>query len=192
MHSIGVWRNKVIESSFSPKPNSNDSEEEGDETMNEFLSRFVRNIQMGRGLEKGDLEHMLSPVVATVSQEFSEDLWKTEWEMEESDFYKRLNRVREEECCREKAAEEGENSVTMGEQKPKVVTFSYETREDEAQDSWAYLSDPEWAEVADRIHESEERDWPEEPKPISGKCILVTEKILPLKEEDPSLLIVNG
>ncbi|KAJ6670223.1 hypothetical protein OIU74_030256, partial [Salix koriyanagi] len=79
--------------------------------------------------------------------------------MEESDFYKRLNRVREEECCREKAAEEGENSVTM---------------------------------VADRIHESEERDWPEEPKPIPGKCILVTEKILPLKEEDPSLMIVNG
>jgi hypothetical protein len=36
------------------------------------------------------------------------------------------------------------------------------------------LSDPEWAEVADRIHESEERDWPEEPKPISGKCKLVT------------------
>ncbi|KAG5250440.1 pentatricopeptide repeat-containing protein [Salix suchowensis] len=154
--------------------------------MNELLSRSVRNIQMGRGLEKGDLEHMLSPVVATVSQEFSEDLWKTEWEVsnavledmekERNDFYKRLNRVREEKCCREKAAEEGENS----------------TREDEAQDSWAYLSDPEWAEVADRIHESEERDWPEEPEPISGKCILVTEKILPLKEEDPSLLIVNG
>ncbi|KAF9686815.1 hypothetical protein SADUNF_Sadunf02G0029000 [Salix dunnii] len=66
------------------------------------------------------------------SQEFSEDLWKTEWEgvgkwvcekMEESDFYKRLNSVREEESCREKAAEEGENSVTMGEQKPKAVTF---------------------------------------------------------------------
>uniref|UniRef100_A0A6N2KT14 Uncharacterized protein n=1 Tax=Salix viminalis TaxID=40686 RepID=A0A6N2KT14_SALVM len=96
--------------------------------------------------------------------------------------WKRLNRVREEECCREKAAEDGENSVTMGEQNPK-------TWEDEVQDSWAYLSDPEWAEDADRIHESEERDWPEEPKPISGKCILVTEKILPLKEEDPSLLI---
>ena len=32
------------------------------------------NARWGGGLEKGDLEH-------TTSQEFSEDLWKTEWEV---------------------------------------------------------------------------------------------------------------
>lgn len=46
------------------------------------------------------------------------------------------------------------------------------------------LSDPKWTEVADKIHESGKDLWPQEPKPITGKCKLVTDNILSLKEED--------
>ncbi|KAA8537612.1 hypothetical protein F0562_027220 [Nyssa sinensis] len=54
------------------------------------------------------------------------------------------------------------------------------------------LSDPKWAEVADKIHETGEVIWPQEPKPLSGKCKLVTERILSLKEEDnPSPLLAE-
>lgn len=95
--------------------------------------------------------------------------WACE-KMEESGFYERLTRVREE----EKAAEEGRNCVTRGEEKPKVVTLPMRHGKMKHKIYGLDLSDPEWAEVADRIHESEERDWPEEPKPISGKCKLVT------------------
>ncbi|KAJ6938536.1 hypothetical protein NC651_005075 [Populus alba x Populus x berolinensis] len=94
--------------------------------------------------------------------------------MEESGFYERLTRVREE----EKAAEEGRNSVTLGEEKPKVVTLPMRHGKMKHRIYGLDLSDPEWAEVADRIHESEERDWPEEPKPLSGKCKLFEKKAL--------------
>ncbi|CAK7346354.1 unnamed protein product [Dovyalis caffra] len=259
----------LIESSFNPKLNAKDSEEE-DETMNEFLSRFVW-IMRGKlsevykdcdkqtidgmlliivgkvvsEMEKGGLEHMFSAAVATASQDFSEDLWKTVWEvsnavledmekerkkekmkgflqceevqemcrfageigirgdllrefrfkwarekMEESDFYEGLKRSREEEG--KNAVTMGEEAVTMGEEKPKVVTLPMRHGKIKYKIYGLDLSDPKWAEVADRIHEAEELDWPEEPKPISGKCKLVTEKIVALKEEDdPSPLIVQ-
>lgn len=81
--------------------------------------------------------------------------WACE-KMEESGFYERLTRVREE----EKAAEEGRNSVTLGEEKPKVVTLPMRHGKMKHRIYGLDLSDPEWTEVADRIHESEERDWP--------------------------------
>lgn len=103
MHTIG--ETKLIGSSFNPKHNANDSEDE-DETMNEFLSRFVW-IMRGKltevykdsdketingmllvivgevvsEMEKGGLEQMLDVSVATLSQGFSRDLWKTVWEV---------------------------------------------------------------------------------------------------------------
>ena len=118
--------------------------------------------------------------------------------MEESDFYEGLKRLREEVRAQEKAEEEGKNTVamgeeavTMGEEKPKAVTLPMRHGKINYKIYGLDLSNPKWAKVADRIHELEEHDWPEEPKPISGKCKLVTEKILPLKEEDgPSPLIV--
>ncbi|KAJ6730936.1 hypothetical protein OIU85_021692 [Salix viminalis] len=74
--------------------------------MNEFLSRFVRNIRMGRGT----LEKRVGSEQCRVGGYGKE--------VENEGFF-----AMEEECCREKAAEDGENSVTMGEQNPKVVTF---------------------------------------------------------------------
>ncbi|KAJ6681159.1 hypothetical protein OIU74_019603 [Salix koriyanagi] len=248
MHTIG--ETKLIGSSFNPKHNANDIEE--DETMNEFLSRFVW-IMRGKltevykdcdkqtinnmllvivgkvvsEMEKGGLDQMLDVAVATLSQEFSRDLWKTVFEvsnavladmekekkkekmkgflqceevqelcrfaaeigirgdmmrefrfkwarekMEESDFYESLKRLREEVKAQEKAEEEGKNAVamgeeaaTMGEEKPKLLIESMSQKSS---------------------------IWPEEPKPISGKCKIVAEKILALKEEDdPSPLLAE-
>lgn len=276
MHTIG--ETKLIGSSFNPKHNANDSEEE-DETMNEFLSRFVW-IMRGKltevykdsdketingmllvivgevvsEMERGGLEQMLDVSAATLSQGFSRDLWKTVWEvsnavladmekerkkekmkgflqceevqelcrfaaeigirgdmmrdfrfkwarekMEESDFYEGLKRLREEVRAQEKAEEEGKNAVAMGkeavimdEEKPKVVTLPMRHGKINYKIYGLDLSNPKWAQVADRIHESEKLDWPEEPKPISGKCKIVTEKILALKEEDdPSPLLAQ-
>ncbi|KAJ9186566.1 hypothetical protein P3X46_002123 [Hevea brasiliensis] len=96
------------ELSFKPKFNFKDSEED-DGTMNEFLSRFVW-IMRGKlsevyvdcdkqtidsmlliivdkvvsELEKGSLERMLGATVAIPSEDFSEDLWKTVWEVSNS------------------------------------------------------------------------------------------------------------
>ncbi|EOA39782.1 hypothetical protein CARUB_v10008438mg [Capsella rubella] len=54
------------------------------------------------------------------------------------------------------------------------------------------LSDPKWGQVADKIHEAEEEaDW-KEPKPVTGKCRLVMEKLESLHEgDDPSGLLAE-
>ncbi|KAA8537613.1 hypothetical protein F0562_027221 [Nyssa sinensis] len=87
-----------------PELDLHNSEDDG--TMNEFLSRFVW-IMRGKlsevysdtdkktidgmlliivgkvvsEMEKGGLEEMLGAAVATPSQDFSEDLWRTVWEV---------------------------------------------------------------------------------------------------------------
>ncbi|CAK9176376.1 unnamed protein product [Ilex paraguariensis] len=260
-----------------------DTEEDG--TMNEFLSRFVW-IMRGKlneaypdfdkkaidsmlliivgkvvlEMEKGGLEQMLSAAAATPSQDFSEDLWKTVWEvsnvvledmekarkkekmkgflqseevkemyrfasevgirgdmlrelrfkwarekMEESEFYQSLERLQKEEG---QARQEGNETVgkeygTMGEEavgddtgvaeeKSKVVTLPKRRGKIKYKIYGLDLSDPKWAEVADKIHETGEVIWPQEPKPISGKCKLVTESIFSLQEEDdPSPLLAE-
>lgn len=263
-----------------PKLDSKDFEdEEEDETMNEFLSRFVW-IMRGKlsevypncdketieamllvvvgkvvsEMEKGALEHMLGAVVATPSQDFSEDLWKTVWDvsnmvlddmrkekkkekmkgflqseevkemcrfagevgirgdmlrefrfkwasekMEETEFYESLERMREEARAQEeeeksegKQAETMSDEAVMGEEKPKVVTLPKRRGKIRYKIYGLDLSDPKWAEVADKVHERGEFLWPQEPKPISGKCKLVTERILSLNEEDdPSPILAE-
>ncbi|KAM4121995.1 hypothetical protein ACB094_01G048300 [Castanea mollissima] len=262
------------------KPNSEEFEDEDEDgTMNEFLSRFVW-IMRGKlyevytdcdketieamllvivgkvvsEMEKGGLEQMLGAAVATPSQDFSEDLWRTVWEvsnmvlddmrkekmkekmkgflqseevkemcrfagevgirgdmlrefrfkwarekMEESEFYESLERMREEARAQDEGEKsEGKQAETMGdedvmaEEKPKVVSLPKRRGKIRYKIYGLDLSDPKWAEVADKIHERGELIWPEEPKPISGKCKLVTESILSLnEEEDPSPVLAE-
>ena len=277
IHSIP--ETKLNGSSTDPELQSDDSE---DATMNEFLSRFVWimrrklmevypecNKQTMDGMllilvqkvvsemEKGGLEQMLDAAVATPSQDFSEDLWKTVWEvsnlvlndmkkarnkekmktflqseevkemsrfageigirgdmlrelrfkwarekMEESEFYENLERLRE-----EAQAEEGEEAQAKGVEavgneevvvddsvgdgkKEMVVSLPKRHGKIRYKIYGLDLSNPKWTEVADKVHEREEIVWPQEPKPISGKCKIVTENILTMKEEDdPSPLL---
>ncbi|KAF3775538.1 Pentatricopeptide repeat-containing protein [Nymphaea thermarum] len=54
------------------------------------------------------------------------------------------------------------------------------------------MSDPKWGDVAERLSQAEKVIVPEEPKMITGKCKLVTQKILSLSEnEDPSALLAE-
>lgn len=258
---------------------SDDSEEDG--AINEFLSRFVW-IMRGKlsdsypecdkgtidgmlliivekvvsEIEKGGVEQMLGSAVESPSQDFSEDLWKTVWEvsnmvlddmkkaakkekmkgflqseevkemcrfageigikgdmlrelrfkwarekMEESEFYQSLERLREEARAQEKNEEAvgnqgdvmAEGTVVMAEEeKPEALSLPKRRGKIRYNIYGLDLSDPKWASVADKVRESGEIIWPQEPKPISGKCKLVTEKILSLTEkDDPSLLLAE-
>ncbi|KAI9200239.1 hypothetical protein LWI28_004708 [Acer negundo] len=266
---------KLISSSVEVKADSEDKE---DENLNDFLSRFVwimrRELseaypdcdketvdgmlliivrKVVAEMEKGGLEQMLGSAESKPSQDFSEDLWKTVWEvsnsvledmekarkkekmkgflqaeevkkmcrfagevgirgdmlrelrfkwarekMEESEFYEDLQKLREEAQAQEQEdqanaeaqGEEGEEGVGM-EETPKVVTLPKRHGKIKYKIYGLDLSDSKWAEVADKINESGEVMWPEEPKQITGKCKLVTEKILSLKGEDPSPLLAE-
>ena len=255
---------ELSDSASDPKLDPEESEEDG--TMNEFLSRFVWIMRRKLSevysdcdkktidgmlliivekviseMEKGGLEQMLGAVEATPSHDFSEDLWKTVWEvsnevlddmlkarkkekmkgflqseevkemyrfagevgirgemlremrfkwarekMEESEFYQSLERFREEESHFQKEEEAVHNkSEIMGEEavgydsvdqeKPKVVSLPKRHGRIRYKIYGLDLSDPKWAEVADKIHETEEVISPQEPKPISRKYKLVTE-----------------
>ncbi|GFS41501.1 pentatricopeptide (PPR) repeat-containing protein [Actinidia rufa] len=253
-------RTELSDSASDPKLDPEESEEDG--TMNEFLSRFVWIMRRKLSevysdcdkktidgmlviivekviseMEKGGLEQMLGSVEATPSHDFSEDLWKTVWEvsnevlddmrkarkkekmkgflqseevkemyrftgevgirgemlremrfkwarekMEESEFYQSLERFREEESHFQKREEAvhnkseimGEEAVgydsVVDEEKPKVVSLPKRHGKIRYKIYGLDLSDPKWAEVADKIRETEKVISPQEPKPISGKC----------------------
>ncbi|XP_030490095.2 pentatricopeptide repeat-containing protein At1g03560, mitochondrial [Cannabis sativa] len=258
------------------------AEEEEDGVINEFLSRFVW-IMRGKltdsypdfnketidgmllvivekvvlEIEKGGVEQMLgsSAESTTASQEFSEDLWITVWEvsnmvmddmkkavkkekmkgflqceevkelcrfageigirgdmlrelrfkwarekMEESEFYQGLERLRDEAKAQDEQGEEAvadgaEAAVVVGaeeEDKPKAVSLPKRRGKIRYKIYGLDLSDPKWAMVADKVNEAAEVIWPEEPKPISGECKLVTDKIVSLTEkDDPSPLLAE-
>ncbi|OVA19078.1 Pentatricopeptide repeat [Macleaya cordata] len=132
--------------------------------------------------------------------------WAKE-KMQEFEFYQNLESIRqqdqlaqEEEEAKAKNAgadaveeavivEDGDN-VDVEEKKPKVVALPQRKGKIKYKIYGLDLSDAKWAEVADRIHEAEKLITPEEPKPITGKCKLVNEKILSLTtEDDPSSLL---
>lgn len=254
-----------------------DDNDNYDSAMNEFLSRFVwimrkrvtesypnSNKQTIDGmlliivekvvseLEKGGLDQILHDAATSSfnsGDSFSDDLWKTVWEvsnkvledmnkerkkekmkgflqceevkemcrfagevgirgdllrelrfkwarekMDENDFYEGLERMRKEATTAE-AAEEKQESKEIEEEskgfeeKHKVVTLPKRKGKIKYKIYGLDLSDPKWEQVADRIHEAGKVMWPEEPKPITGKCKLVTEKIAALNaEEDDHLL----
>ncbi|KAL6004852.1 hypothetical protein ACLOJK_005408 [Asimina triloba] len=122
--------------------------------------------------------------------------WAKE-KMEESHFYENLERMYEEARgvdddvgSKEKAAaaeliESGDSSVAQEESPaPKEVALPQRRGKIKYKIYGLDLSSPRWAEVADRINEAEKLVTPEEPKMISGKCKLVTERILALTEND--------
>ncbi|CAI9755875.1 unnamed protein product [Fraxinus pennsylvanica] len=256
---------------------SSDSETESDDNAmtNEFLSRFVWRMRgklseayadcdkktidgmlliiVGKvisEMEKGSLEQMVEAASSTPSQDFSEDLWRTVWEvshvvledmekerkkekmkcflqseevkdmcrfagevgirgdmlrelrfkwarenMEESEFYQSLERLREMESQTEAQQEPlktefmGEERImkednNVSEEKPNVLELPKRHGKIKYRIYGLDLSDPTWAKVADKIHESGEVIFPQEPKPITGKCKLVDDKILSLQEDD--------
>ncbi|XP_062097198.1 uncharacterized protein LOC133803244 [Humulus lupulus] len=256
---------------------SDDQAEEEEGAINEFLSRFVW-IMRGKlsdsypdfnketidgmllvivekvvsEIEKGGVEQMLGSSESTPSQDFSEDLWRTVWEvsnmvlddmkkatkkekmksflqceevkemcrfageigirgdmlrelrfkwarekMEESEFYQSLERFKEEakpqeELGEEAMAEGAEAAVVVEEEKSKAVSLPKRRGKIRYKIYGLDLSDPKWAMVADKVNEAGEVIWPEEPKPISGKCKLVTDKIFSLTEkDDPSPLLAE-
>ncbi|CAH9080975.1 unnamed protein product [Cuscuta epithymum] len=122
--------------------------------------------------------------------------WARE-KMEESEFYKNLDRLREEDAMARTVEEEESNSTTLdrgsiGEdaisEHPsslrKVVTLPKRHGKIKYKIYGLDLSGTKWGEVADKVHEAESIISPQELKPISGKCKLVTEKILSLPEHN--------
>ncbi|ESW32741.1 hypothetical protein PHAVU_001G013700 [Phaseolus vulgaris] len=107
--------------------------------------------------------------------------WARE-KMEEREFYEGLERIKKE-AQNEKERDVGEEGkkekvdVGLPKRKGKIRYKIYGLD----------LSDPKWAQVADRIHEAEEVFWPQEPKAITGKAKIVRSKILSLKEDDDGL-----
>ncbi|EPS61939.1 hypothetical protein M569_12852, partial [Genlisea aurea] len=123
--------------------------------------------------------------------------WARE-KMEETEFYDSLERIRKEASevdsqkregfTNENAEFDGENEV--GEERSMKVTLPKRHGNLKYKIYGLDLSHPKWAEVADKIHENDEVIWPVQPKSISGKCKLVTEKILSLQEgHDPTPLL---
>ncbi|KAJ8440714.1 hypothetical protein Cgig2_005445 [Carnegiea gigantea] len=118
--------------------------------------------------------------------------------MEESEFYESLEKYREEEEDEEEA-EEGEvvaeeAAVESGEEggasggggglpkrhgKIKYKLYGLD------------LSGAQWKEVADKIHEAGEVFFPQEAKSITGKCKLVTDKILGMRMDDDPQTLLN-
>lgn len=252
-------------------------EPEDDATMNEFLSRFVWLMRKKLAevypecdkdtvngmlviivenvvseMEKGGLQKMTGSGASMPSVDFSEDLWRTVWDvsnivlqdmekekkkekmkrflqseevkemyrfagevgirgdmlrelrfkwarqkMEKSDFYESLECMRKEEAQKEKCGKEivagkewmGDNNVV--EDKQKSVSLPKRHGKIKYKIYGLDLSNPKWAKVADKIHESSEVLWPQKPKPISSKCKLVTDKILSLKEEDDPIPLLG-
>ncbi|PKI45143.1 hypothetical protein CRG98_034447, partial [Punica granatum] len=131
--------------------------------------------------------------------------WASE-KMEESDFYERLEVMRENAEAREEEEEEGgEEAKAYGaqeeaegveggpmEEKRNVLSLPKRRGKFKYKIYGLDLSDSRWAELADKIHEANEITWPQEPKPITGKCKLATDRILSMKEEDdPSPLLAE-
>lgn len=121
--------------------------------------------------------------------------WARE-KLEESEFYENLERLRQEEVRAQEAEESGivregetfESGTEMGGEKiDKVFTLPKRHGKIKYKIYGLDLSDPKWAEVANKIHQTGEILWPLEAKSISGKCKLVTEKILSLQADDDVL-----
>ncbi|KAL2318744.1 hypothetical protein Fmac_032620 [Flemingia macrophylla] len=111
--------------------------------------------------------------------------WARE-KMEEHEFYEGLEKIRKE---AQPGSENNEFDVAeeRGGEKENVVDGLPKRKGKIRYKIYGLdLSDPKWAQVADRIHEAEQVFWPQEPKLITGKAKIVMSKILSLKEEEES------
>ncbi|KAJ9567129.1 hypothetical protein OSB04_003095 [Centaurea solstitialis] len=125
--------------------------------------------------------------------------WARE-KLEDSEFYESLELMRQE--AKEPEANESEvetqiheaseNDRVEGDDDAQEISLPKRSGKIKYQIYGLDLSKPKWAEVAEQIHETGGSIWPQEPKPISGKCKSVTEKILSLQvNDDPSPLIAE-
>ncbi|KAL0438531.1 UNVERIFIED_CONTAM: protein NUCLEAR FUSION defective, mitochondrial [Sesamum latifolium] len=164
-------------------------------------------------MEKGGLEQMTGSAASTPSEDFSEDLWRTVWDvsnvvlqdMEKEKKKEKMKIFLQSEEVKEMYRFAGEVGIrgdmlrelrgvgdndNEDEDKQKIVSLPKRHGKIKYKIYGLDLSDPKWAEVADKVHKSGEVMWPQEPKPISGRCKLVTDKILSLQEaDDPAPLL---
>lgn len=257
-------------SDYAPRFSSKVEGDDADGSTNEFLSRFVwimrkKLKEVYPSSDKQTIDGMLLIIVGKVvtelekgglnakvsgSDDFSEDLWRTVWDvsdmvladmnkerkkekmkgflqseevkemcrfageigvrgsllrelrfkwarekMEEHEFYEGLEKLRKEAQAEErvKIGEVSESNVDDGvEGKSEGVSLPKRRGKINYKIYGLNLSDPKWAEVADRIHEAEEFIWPHEPKLVSGNVKLVTEKIMSLNEaDDPASMVAE-
>ncbi|CAA7013588.1 unnamed protein product [Microthlaspi erraticum] len=123
--------------------------------------------------------------------------WARE-KMEDAEFYESLEQQRDSDNSigaaddAEEDKEEEEGSVALDEIQPQSLSLPKRKGKFKYKIYGLELSDPKWVETAYKIHEAEEdADW-REPKPVTGKCKLVMEKLESLKEEDdPSELVAE-
>ncbi|XP_076948662.1 uncharacterized protein LOC143621009 [Bidens hawaiensis] len=118
--------------------------------------------------------------------------WARE-KLEDSEFYESLARMRKDTEVESRTGEgfDGDNK-TEGEDVDGIVSLPKRSGKIKYNIYGLDLSKPKWAEVAEQIQEAGESVWSQEPKPITGKCKMVTEKIMSLQaDEDPSALIAE-
>lgn len=125
--------------------------------------------------------------------------WARE-KMEDAEFYESLEQQRDldnsiGEAETEDIAEEegeGEGSIDSDEVQSRSISLPKRKGKFKYKIYGLELSDPKWVEMADKIHEAEEEaDW-REPKPVTGKCKLIMEKLESLQEgDDPSVLLAE-
>uniref|UniRef100_A0A1J3IIY4 Protein NUCLEAR FUSION DEFECTIVE 5, mitochondrial n=1 Tax=Noccaea caerulescens TaxID=107243 RepID=A0A1J3IIY4_NOCCA len=120
--------------------------------------------------------------------------WARE-KMEDAEFYESLEQQRDLDNsigADDAEEEEEEGSVASDEIQPQSISLPKRKGKFKYKIYGLELSDPKWVETADKIHEAEEdADW-REPKPVTGKCKLVMEKLESLQEgDDPSELVAE-
>uniref|UniRef100_A0A7N1A0H3 PROP1-like PPR domain-containing protein n=1 Tax=Kalanchoe fedtschenkoi TaxID=63787 RepID=A0A7N1A0H3_KALFE len=117
--------------------------------------------------------------------------------MEEAEFYKTMKRMRQEAKQGRDVSDvagntAGYNEEDVGvEQEEKVFGLPKRRGSIRYKIYGLDLSDPKWAKVADKIHESGKVFWPDEPKEITGKCKSVVKKILNFRSEDDLLPLLS-
>ncbi|XP_076954745.1 uncharacterized protein LOC143629326 [Bidens hawaiensis] len=121
--------------------------------------------------------------------------WARE-KLEDSEFYESLARMRKDAVEPEVESRTGEgfdgDNKTEGEDDDGIVSLPKRSGKIKYNIYGLDLLKPKWAEVAEQIQEAGGSVWSEEPKPITGKCKMVTEKIMSLQaDEDPSALIAE-
>ncbi|CAI9116762.1 OLC1v1017998C1 [Oldenlandia corymbosa var. corymbosa] len=183
-------------------------------TVSEVSSIVLDDMQKAQKKEK--MKYFLQSEEVQVMSRFAGEIgirgdmlrelrfkWARE-KMEESEFYESLESLRQEAAAAQEemvSGQAGQEQILIegnvvdqqvDEGKPNVVSLPKRHGKLKYKIYGLDLSDPKWAEVADRVHESEDIIWPQEAKPITGKCKIVTEKILSLGlDDDPSQLLAE-
>lgn len=108
--------------------------------------------------------------------------WARE-KLEEVEFYRELDRIR----AQAQKGDENEGIEEENRGKPELTALPERKGRIKYKIYGLDLSDPKWAEVAERVEEAEKHIVPEEPKPIVGKSKKVDENILSLDavKDDP-------